>query len=348
MSQVINLPHAFADHSAAVYQYPNLNKEPIEKELKELTEDGSPEALDMFIDDCKNGLVEGIDVLHSADSRIIITRQIDTPEGKLREQGIFLRIRGTYTKDGHFVNPDISLKLPHYGEVGVSRYEFETAISDPSIIDIAALERKFEEELKQGRLPQLRMALNIIKGVINELGEVFLLPVSRDTHIFGLDTSAIGYDDDKKFYGETVRDLINVVVRTPKGSFLVPMQEGSSELEVEPLDKICRYNSYPGNDRHICKNLDGMDEDLALLFIKDALAPYGERANTVVKSTTLSKSERGFQAVDKYRDLVASSAKTMNIKDTFMANAVGLVQVKTPPLLSRLSDINVPYALRAA
>lgn len=323
-----------------------------EKEVKLITPDGSSEPFRLFTAALERGEVPGIRQEFRSRNQRLITRQLDTPDQVLREAGISLRIRGNY-KGGQVWTPDVNIKTGKVcSDIHMTRGEYEARIADPGYLDLRAIEDKYRPYIQSGVCPDLEEACRLIREVQGDLTEHFLIDTTRMRRVVQIDPG-FGLSDKKAFYGELINDKVSYSLRMPdmRECFSMAVNAGKHEMEIEPIHIPCEYNPYSGAENHICCELDALDEDIALMFLQDAIEPYGKKSGHEVVAATLSKSERGFAALAQIEKFFADRrAGAHALANDFSRSAKGFPLSNDGPrvFVSAGQSINVPWDLRFA
>lgn len=278
----------------------------IERELKLLTKDGSP---DPFYVGVTPFLFKHKMLVHSAPSRHLITSQRDTEGLELLKHGVTLRLRTTCTdsKLDKVGATDICVKIPHDKAGGLAREEYEAEQKDFLIPDPAALRAKYPPSDPQNA--GLHKFLDMTNG--KNLIEYFRIDVMRERHIIKIPNKAVGLRDDQAFYGELLYDRIRYVI-DDEGMDEPIVLNPHCELELEPLNKQCIWNTVPNGDAYICKNLTQEDKINCLHWFRDFVMNDNARGHFV--QTFKGKAERGFEVLMSYADFIERHPQLLNEK----------------------------------
>ena len=316
----------------------------IERELKLLTRDGSP---DPFYVGVTPFLFKHKMLLHSAPSRQLITSQRDTEDLALLSHGVTLRMRSTCTDSNlnQVGAVDICVKIPHDKEGGLAREEFETEQEGFFTPAPEKLRTKYPQDNPQNA--RLHEFLDMVDG--KELIEYFRIDVIRERHVIRIPNKLVGLRDDQAFYGELLYDRIRYVI-DDEGMEESIVLNPHCELELEPLNKECAWNNVPNGASYVCKNLSKEDKINCLHWFRDFV--MNDKAHGHFVETFRGKAERGFDALFSYADYIAKHPQILDKKLTtiFRHNIAQPEKIKVAPLVITKPEIisqgDQPVALR--
>lgn len=329
------------------HQRPDEGPKPdiVERELKLLTRDGSPDPFYMAITPF---LFKSKLWVHSTpSSRQLITSQRDTENLDLLAHGVTARLRTT-SLDGTLDNhggTDICIKIPLDKDGGLAREEFEAEQADFCAPDATALRRKYPSGTPENA--QLHRFLDLVEG--KELIEYFRIDVIRERHIIKIPNNECGLRADQAFYGELLYDRVRYVI-DEEGMAEPIILNPHCELELEALNKPCAWNHVPNGESYVCKNLTKEDKIRALNWFRDLVLTDGRMKGHFVE-TFKGKAERGFDALFSYADFIAHKPQLMDGKIRAIFNHRTALQEKSasPLVIARPGDIalaDTPVAVR--
>jgi len=263
----------------------------IERELKLLTKDGSPDPFYMGVTPF---LFKHKMLVHSSEAQHLITSQRDTPDFKLLQNGTTLRLRGT--GEGSDINAikrsDICMKIPHDKNGGLARKEYEEIQNNFFNTDLDVLRNKYPDRSQH---PELHDTLDMIAH--EKLEEFFRIDVIRERHIIKIPNELVGLRDDQAFYGELLYDRVRYVI-DHEGLGEPIVINPHCELELEPLNKVCAWNHQPGHEKYTCRNLTQQDKIRCLDAFSDMILQDAARGHLF--ETKSGKAERGFDALTAF------------------------------------------------
>ncbi len=233
-------------------------------------------------------------VQYHTDDYHLLTRQLDTVDRRLLQDGFTLRIRGNCKdRDINNINrSDICAKtdkreLPNGA---LLRGEYEARTNSFEQITLSALLKKYPRE----DYPEIH---DVLKGVkAKDLMEHFRIDVYRTRYVLELPREETG--SGKRFVCEVDMDDVAFVLDIP-GLKQPLLFHHDLEVECEALLKPCEYDLHAG--AKACPPMSVAELEQAMTVLKQHLVKAG---GGQLKENHLGKGERGFRALDRVESVL--------------------------------------------
>lgn len=231
----------------------------------------------------------------SAQTKALISRQLDVPDRRLEKCGVTLRSRGECDgTDLHTIkHPDLCLKLGANidpDSAALCRREFETAAGNFKRPGINALRKAFPRR----DTPEVHDALAGIQG--EDLREFFQIQCKRQRILIEIPERLTGIKG-KRVIGELQLDesLFVVPIKGPQEYVIIGRD---LEVEMELMKKPCPYDRSPEAKNLVCSKLTPDEEITAMIVARELIQ---QAAGGVLRHNGISKADRGFDYLDKSR-----------------------------------------------
>lgn len=227
-------------------------------------------------------------MVRSAALKRLLSRQLDTHDRALYEQGQTLRSRGECLNGDikSVEHPDICFKTAGTQDDSgaLRRGEYETRINRFDQVDIGSLLGAYPKN----EYPELHKALGSYKP--SELQEFFRIDCIRRRLLVEFPESVTGLKG-KRFVGELLLDDVAFVLDT-KGLKSPILFGRDLEVEMEPMYAACAYDKDPNAAETISSPLTEDEENRAMTA---ACHQIQKASGGILLINTKSKATRGFE-----------------------------------------------------
>lgn len=237
--------------------------------------------------------------IKSSNEKLLLTRQLDTPDKALLNSGRSLRIRAECENadPATIQTPDICLKMGASQDKSgaLRRSEYEAKIKKFDRVDFKPLLKEYPED----QFPEIHNALKDIHP--EEMKEFFRIECIRRRLVVEFPESITGLKG-KRFVGELLLDDVAFVLDVP-GLEKPLLFHHDLEVEMEPLYQPCAYDKNPNAKNYVSSPLTPEQELKAMTAASKAIQ---RAADGVLIINTKSKANRGFEQLAKTEELLKS------------------------------------------
>lgn len=235
----------------------------------------------------------------STQSKILLTRQLDTYDKALLATGTTLRARAECRENNlrKVSQPDVCLKMGgHQDSTGaLVRGEFEARIKDFKHVDLQPLFDKYPAD----QFPEVHAALSGIKS--ENLHEFFMIDCRRRRILVEFPEDVTGLTG-KRFVGELLLDDVAFLLDKKFGLPYPVMFGRDLEIEMEPVYEACAYDLNPNAHTIVSSPLTAEEETQAMMA---ASREIQKASGNILMVNTVSKASRGFDYLE--REVMASN-----------------------------------------